>query len=77
MSERLLTTREAAEYLHVRPETLLAWDRTGKLCGYRISSNALRWHPAEIEAFLHGTREEGPGTRGEVSPAPAPSRPEA
>ena len=70
MSERLLTTREAAAYLHIRPETLLAWDRSGKLRGYRISSNALRWNPAEIEAFLRGTRE-GPGTRGEVSPAPS------
>ena len=70
VSKRLLTTREAADYLHVRPETLLAWDRTGKLRGYRISSNALRWDPNEIEAFLRGTREDGPGVRGEVSPAP-------
>ena len=52
MTERLLTTREAAEYLHIRSETLLAWDRSGKLRGYRISSNALRWDPDEIEAFL-------------------------
>lgn len=71
MSERLLTTREASEYLHVRPETLLAWDRSGKLRGYRISTNALRWDPAEIESFLRGTREDGPGARGEVSPAPS------
>ena len=70
VSERLLTTREAAQYLHVRPETLLAWDRAGKLRGYRISSNALRWDPDEIDAFLRGTREDGPGTRGEVSPTP-------
>lgn len=73
MSDRLnlLTTREAAAYLHVRPETLLAWDRSGKLRGFRISSNALRWDPAEIDAFLRDTREDGPGARGEVSPAPS------
>ena len=70
MTERLLTTREAADYLHIRPETLLAWGRSGKLRGYRISTNALRWDPDEIEAFLDGTREDGPGARGEVSPAP-------
>ncbi len=58
MSDRLLTTREAAAYLCIRPETLLAWDRSGKLRGYRISSNALRWNPDEIDAFLRGTREE-------------------
>jgi hypothetical protein len=71
VSDRLLTTREGAEYLHVRPETLLSWDRSGKLRGYRISTNALRWDPDEIEAFLRGTREDGPGARGEVSPAPS------
>jgi excisionase family DNA binding protein len=71
VSEPLLTTREAAAYLHVRPETLLAWDRSGKLRGYRISSNALRWDPDEIEAFLRRTREDGPEARGEVSPAPS------
>jgi Helix-turn-helix domain len=71
VSERLLTTREAAEYLHIRPETLLAWDRSAKLRGYRISSNALRWDPDEIERFLLSTREDGPGARGEVSPAPS------
>lgn len=78
MTQRLLTTREAADYLHVRPETLLAWDRTGKLRGYRISSNALRWDPDEIEAFLRATREDGPSAEEEVAaiqllPDPSPS----
>jgi hypothetical protein len=76
----LLTTREAAAILHIRPETLLAWDRSGKLRGYRISSNALRWDPAEIADFLRGTRE-GPSMEEEVaaihfqSPGPGPSIP--
>jgi len=70
MSARLLTTREAAEYLRIRPETLLAWDRSGKLRGFRISTNALRWNPDEIAAFLRGTREEGPSAAEEVAPVP-------
>jgi hypothetical protein len=65
----LLTTREAAQLLHVRPETLLVWDRSGKLRGYRISSNALRWDPLQIADFLRRTRE-GPGAGGEVLPTP-------
>ena len=76
----LLTTREAAAILHIRPETLLSWDRSGKLRGFRISSNALRWDPQEIADFLRGTRE-GPSVEEEVaaihfqSPDPPPSIP--
>jgi hypothetical protein len=71
MSERLWTTRRTADYLGIRPETLLKWDKdpSKPVRGFRISSNALRWDPDEIEAFVRGTRE-GPSERGEVSPAP-------
>jgi excisionase family DNA binding protein len=52
----LLTTREAAEILRVRPETVLRWHESGKLCGFRISSRALRFDPDELDAFLAGVR---------------------
>jgi len=32
-----LTAREAAEYLKVRPRTLLLWARQGKVPGHRLS----------------------------------------
>jgi excisionase family DNA binding protein len=66
----LLTTREAADFLHLRPETLLRWHESGKLRGFRISTRALRFDPDDIEAFLQGTRE-GPGAGGEAPTAPS------
>jgi excisionase family DNA binding protein len=52
MTDRLLTTRELAELLGIRPETVLRWTASGRLPGYRISSNALRFRVTEIEGWL-------------------------
>ena len=52
----LWTTREVAEYLHVSPETVLRWNRAGKLRGFPIASNALRFDPDEVRAWLEGCR---------------------
>jgi excisionase family DNA binding protein len=54
----LLTTREAAKLLHLRPETLLRWHESGKLRGFRISSRALRFDPDELDDFLERSRGE-------------------
>ena len=56
MSERLLTTREVADFLGVSPETVLRRWRRDELPGYRLASNVLRFRESEIEAWLEGTR---------------------
>lgn len=63
MSERLHTTREVAELLGVCPDTILRRLAAGKITGYRLASNALRFRDRDIEAYLERIREgdEGPG----------------
>ena len=58
MSERLLTTREVADFLGLSPETVLRRYRRGELPGYRLASNVLRFRESEIQAWLEGTRPE-------------------
>ena len=57
----LWTTRQVATFLNVSPETVLRWHRSGKLPGgFPISTNALRFDPDEVRAWLEGTRPERP-----------------
>ena len=56
MSDRLLTTRQVADRLGLSPETVLRRWRRGDLPGYRISGNALRFDPDELEAWLQARR---------------------
>ena len=60
MSERLLTTREVAEFLGLSPETVLRRYRAGELPGYRLASNVLRFRESEVEAWLEAQRVVGP-----------------
>jgi excisionase family DNA binding protein len=60
VSDRLLTTRQVADFLGVSPETVLRRWRAGELPGYRLASNVLRFRELEIEAWLEGTRPERP-----------------
>lgn len=52
MSDRLLTTRQVAEYVGLSPETVLRRYRTGELRGIRLGSNVLRFRESELEAWL-------------------------
>ena len=52
MSERLLTTRQVAEWLALAPETVLRRYRAGELRGIRLASNVLRFRESDVEAFL-------------------------
>jgi excisionase family DNA binding protein len=61
VSERLLRTRDVAEFLDVSCETVLRWHRSGKLPGgRRLGSNVLRFERGELEAWLEGTRPSTP-----------------
>jgi excisionase family DNA binding protein len=52
VTDRLLTTRQVAEFLGVSPETVLRRWRSGELPGYRLASNVLRFRGSEIETWL-------------------------
>lgn len=52
MSDRLLTTRQVAEWLGFSPETVLRRYRAGEIPGIRLGSNVLRFRESEIEAWL-------------------------
>jgi excisionase family DNA binding protein len=52
VSDRLLTTRQVADFLGLSPETVLRRWRAGEIPGYRLASNVLRFRESEIEAWL-------------------------
>jgi excisionase family DNA binding protein len=54
----LWTTAETAAYLNVSPETILRWHRAGKLRGFPISTNAIRFDADEVRAWLEGRRAD-------------------
>ena len=56
MTDRLLTTRQVAEYLGLSPETVLRRWREGSLPGYRLASNVLRFRESDVEAYLEARR---------------------
>lgn len=52
MTGRLLTAREVAENLALTPETVLNWQRTGKLPAIKLPSGQIRFRPDELDAWL-------------------------
>ena len=52
-----LTAREAAAYLKIRPRTIVAWAKEGKVQGYRLSGCkriTWRFRREELDAMLSG-----------------------
>ena len=68
MNDRLLTTRQVADYLGFSPETVLRRYRDGSIPGYRLASNVLRFREPDIEAWLEGRRSLA-SVRSEAYPA--------
>ncbi len=64
MNDRLLTTREVAEYLRFSPKTVWRRDRAGELEGIRLASNVLRFRVSAVEAFLEAVSTVGGVDRG-------------
>jgi len=58
VTDRLLTTRQLADFLGVSTQTVLRRWRAGEIPGYRLASNVLRFRESEIESWLEGTRPE-------------------
>ena len=54
-SDEWLTATEAANYLHVKPRTVLLWARRGHIKGYRLSGSARvtwRFRRSDLDATL-------------------------
>jgi excisionase family DNA binding protein len=52
----LLTAAELADRLRVKPETVLAWHRSGRIPSIRLSHKVLRFNLAEVVAALKRPR---------------------
>jgi predicted DNA-binding transcriptional regulator AlpA len=53
-SERLITSREAAELLNLRPETLIAWrvrQTPNRPQPVRVGTRSVRYREADVIAF--------------------------
>jgi excisionase family DNA binding protein len=67
MNEPLLTARDVSAYLSVSTNTVLDWWERGDLPGFKLNGRAVRFRPAEIEAWLEQQR------RGPTSPGVPPT----
>ncbi len=74
MTGRLLTAREVADIICVSTETVLRWTRRGELPAIRLTSGALRYREAELEAWL-AARSTGADTPRHDKRPRAPGRP--
>jgi len=53
--EKMLTVREAAQLLHIHPNTLRRWSDNGRIKAYRITSRGdRRYKRSDITRFLEG-----------------------
>jgi excisionase family DNA binding protein len=68
VSEHLLTTRQVADRLGVIPETVLRWIDTRGLPAIRLTSRALRYDEAELDAWIAGHATATPGREGVNDP---------
>lgn len=63
-ADRLLSTRELADRLGVRTETVLRWTREGRIEAVRLSCRAFRYRLAAVLKRLDETSREGGPTIG-------------
>jgi excisionase family DNA binding protein len=56
--DRMLKVPEVAERLGVKPSTVKAWLREGKLAGFRLGGRRLGWRVMEsdLESFVRAMR---------------------
>ena len=57
-SERYLTTKEAAEYMSVHPNTLTKWRQRGEGPKFSRAGRSIRYKPQEIERYLGSPESE-------------------
>jgi excisionase family DNA binding protein len=69
--DRLLTTREVADRLGVMPETVLRWIDSRGLPVIRLTSRALRYDEADLDAWLAERTTAAPGREARTVPTDA------
>lgn len=58
MGVKLLSTKEAAEYLGVTEHTLLVWFRAHRVPGIKLGHRTLRFRREDLDAFAEEHRSE-------------------
>ena len=68
VNDRLLTTRQVAEWLGFSPETVLRRYRAGELRGIRLASNVLRFRESDLREWLDAFDDMGRGREEKCHP---------
>ena len=55
--ERLLTIKQAAQYLNVSQDTMRKWDAAGKLTPLKTSGGHRRYRKSQLDAYMGGSIE--------------------
>jgi len=58
--DRLLEAREAAEYLAVKPRTIWAWRKEGRLPYVEISPGSYRFRESDLKTFVSERTKKQP-----------------
>lgn len=58
--EKLLTTKEAADMLGLKANTLERWRTFGTGPAYERVGNAIRYRPSDIESWLKSRKRKRP-----------------
>lgn len=56
--EKLLSLREAMEFLHVSKSTMHRWDKEGKLAAFKTVGGHRRYRLSDLEKFIGIISEE-------------------
>lgn len=56
-NRRLISAKQAAEHIGVKPDTIRVWAREGKISEWRLSQHISRYDADEIAAFIESTRQ--------------------
>ena len=54
MEQRLCTTEQLAERIHVKPSTILRWGREGRIPVVRVTERTVRYAMDDVLKALHG-----------------------
>ena len=57
MTDTMLTREEVAARYHVKKETVITWEKAGKLKPVRISPHVVLHYSADVEAFEAAQKE--------------------
>ncbi len=59
MNDRILTVREAAEYMRVSERTIRDWVKSGRLASVPIGKREYRIQQSAIDKFIEDQKKQG------------------